>query len=129
MTAPAAKDTSRLPNGVLAMFASASMPVTALVIPLTVYLPNYFASHIGLSLGAVGLAFSIVRFIDIGFDPIIGIAINAVKTPFGRYRPWMLAGAPLLMLGAYMMFMAVPGDGVVYMVGWLLVLWSSMTKT
>ncbi len=124
MNASPANGAKRMPAGVLALFSSASMPVTALAIPLTVYLPNYFASHLGLSLGAVGLAFSIVRFIDIGLDPMIGVAINAVKTPFGRYRPWMAAGAPLLMLAAYMMFMAEPGVTVGYMVGWLLVLYA-----
>ena len=65
------------------------MPVAALGIPLTVYLPNYYASHIGLSLAAVGAAFSIVRLIDIVFDPMIGVAINATHTRFGRFRPWM----------------------------------------
>ncbi len=39
----------------------------------TVYLPNYYASHIGLSLLAVvGASFSLVRLIDIAFDPLIG---------------------------------------------------------
>ena len=58
---------------------------------------------------AVGAAFSIVRLIDIVFDPLIGVAINATNTRFGRFRPWMVAGAPLLMLAAYMIFMAEPG--------------------
>ena len=123
VTTPASPAVSKLPARVLAPFSTASMPVAALGIPLTVYLPNYFASHIGLSLGAVGLAFGIVRFLDIILDPMIGIAINAVDTPFGRYKPWMIAGAPLLMFAAYMMFMALPGISIVYMVFWLLVLY------
>ena len=85
---------TNLPARLLAPFASASMPVAALGIPLTVYLPNYYASHIGLSLAAVGAAFSIVRLIDIVFDPMIGVAINATRHPLrplpaldGRGRP------------------------------------------
>jgi glycoside/pentoside/hexuronide:cation symporter, GPH family len=113
-----------LPARLLAPFASAAMPVAALGIPLTVYLPNYFASHIGLSLAAVGLAFTAVRLIDIVFDPLIGIAINATRTRFGRFRPWMIGGAPLLMIATYMIFMAQPGISTVYMVGWLAVLYA-----
>ncbi len=118
---------NKLPVRLLAPFASASMPVSALGIPLTVYLPNYYASHIGLSLAAVGVAFSIVRLIDIVFDPLIGVAINATHTRFGRFRPWMIAGAPLLMIATYMIFMAEPGASTFYMVGWLLVLYAGFS--
>ena len=119
--------TSKLPARILAPFALASMPVSALGIPLTVYLPNYYASHIGISLTAVGLAFSIVRLIDIAFDPAIGVAINATESKYGRFRPWMVAGAPLLMIAAYMLFMAEPGVGLFYLVGTLLVLYAGFS--
>jgi len=125
--APGGTVPAKLPVRLLAPFASASMPVAALGVPLTVYLPNYYASHIGLSLAAVGIAFSMVRLIDILFDPLIGVAINATRTPFGRFRPWMAAGAPLLMLAAYMIFMAQPGITTLYMVVWLLVLYAGFS--
>ena len=124
---PASPAVSKLPARLLAPFATASMPVAALGIPLTVYLPNYYASHIGISLTAVGLAFSIVRLIDIAFDPAIGVAINATHSKFGRFRPWMAAGAPLLMVAVYMLFMAAPGVGVPYLVGTLLVLYAGFS--
>ena len=119
--------TRKLPVRLLAPFAAASMPVSALGIPLTVYLPNYYASHIGISLLAVGAAFSIVRLIDIFFDPLIGVAINATNSRFGRFRPWMVAGAPLLMLASYMIFMAEPGSTLLYLVVWLLVLYTGFS--
>jgi GPH family glycoside/pentoside/hexuronide:cation symporter len=117
----------KLPVRLLAPFASASMPVAALGVPLTVYLPNYYASHIGLSLASVGLAFTMVRLIDILFDPLIGVAINATHTRFGRFRPWMTGGAPLLMLAVFMIFMAQPGITTIYMVAWLLVLYAGFS--
>ncbi len=115
--------TSKLPVRILAPFAIASMPVSALGIPLTVYLPNYYASHIGISLLAVSAAFGIVRMIDILFDVGLGFAINATSTRLGRFRPWMVAGAPTLMLAAFMIFMAEPGVTQLYLVVWLLVLY------
>lgn len=116
-----------LPARILAPFATASMPVAALGIPLTVYLPNYFASHIGLSLSAVGTSFFVVRVIDIALDTLLGAAISSTHTRFGRFRPWIAGGAPLVMLAAYMMFMAVPGVSVLYMIGWLLVLYAGFS--
>lgn len=114
---------SKLPARTLAPFSIASMSVSALGIPLTVYLPNYYASHIGISLLAVSGAFGIVRLIDILFDVGLGFAIDATNTRLGRFRPWMIAGGPTLMLAAYMIFMAVPGVTQLYLVGWLLVLY------
>jgi Na+/melibiose symporter-like transporter len=123
-TPPAAR---RLSAGLLLPFASAAMPVAALNIPLVVYLPNYFASHIGLSLAAVGLSFTVVRFADIALDSLIGIAINATDTPLGRFRPWMAAGAPMIMLAAYMLFMAAPGVSFAYTIGWLFVVYAGFS--
>jgi Na+/melibiose symporter-like transporter len=117
----------RMPVRILAPFSTASMPVAALGIPLTVYLPNYFASHIGLSLAAVGTSFFVVRIIDIALDTLLGAAISATDTRFGRFRPWIAGGAPLVMLAAYMMFMALPGVSIFYMIGWLLVLYAGFS--
>jgi Na+/melibiose symporter-like transporter len=127
MTATAKPVARNLPARLLAPFASAGMPVAALTIPLAVYLPNYFTSHIGLSLAQVGIAFTAVRFIDIALDSLIGISINATDTLFGRFRPWMLAGVPMIMLATYMLFMAEPGISLFYMIGWLLILYAGFS--
>src|SRR5579871_1043120 len=111
----------------LGIFSGAAMPVAALATPLSVYLPNYYASHLGLSLAAVGGIFGLVRLIDIGFDPLIAIAINETRSPFGRFRPWMLIGAPILMLAVWAIYMAAPGVGSLYLLGWLLVLYAGFS--
>ena len=116
--------TQRLPSGKLAIFATASLPVAALVTPLAVYLPNYYATHLGLSLAAVGLAFGAVRLLDILVDPLIGVAINATNTRLGRFRPWMLGGVPVLAAAVFMIYMAEPHVSTAYMIGWLLVLYA-----
>ena len=87
-------------------FASASIPIQALVLAISVHLPRYFASHVGLELAVVGAAFGIVRLIDIPIDAGIGVAMDRTRTGFGRYRIWMLGGAPVLMAGLYMLLQA-----------------------
>src|SRR5690242_14744986 len=67
----------------LAAFAIAALPAASLGLPLSVYLPNYYASHLGLNLAIVGASFSAVRLLDIFFDPFIGVVIDATRTPFG----------------------------------------------
>src|SRR5260221_9513115 len=112
-----------LPVWLLAVFSSASIPVAALATPLSVYLPNYYASHLGLPLAAVGGVFALVRLIDIAFDPMIGVAISATQTRLGRFRPWMVFGAPILVFAVYAIYMAQPGVTTGYLLAWLLVLY------
>jgi glycoside/pentoside/hexuronide:cation symporter, GPH family len=87
-------------------FASASIPIQALVLAIAVHMPRYFASHIGLPLAVVGAAFAMVRLIDIPIDVFIGMAMDKTRTRFGRYRVWLTLGAPMLMAGLYLMLQA-----------------------
>ena len=107
----------------LLAFACSSLPVAALGLVLAVYLPRYFAAHIGVSLLAVGGAFGIVRMIDIGVDLALGVAMDRTRTKWGRYRLWTVIGAPVLMLAVMMLFQAPMGISMTYLIGWLLVLY------
>jgi GPH family glycoside/pentoside/hexuronide:cation symporter len=87
-------------------FASASIPIQALVLAISVYLPRYFASAIGLELAVVGAAFAMVRLVDIPIDVVMGMAMDRTRTRFGRYRLWLVMGAPVLMAGLYLLLLA-----------------------
>jgi len=108
----------------LAAFAAPCLPLAALGLPLVVYLPEFYVSELGLSLGAVGAAFLIVRLIDILFDPFIGGMMDRTRTQWGRFRPWLVMGGPLVMAGAFALFMARPGIGPVYLWFWLIVVYA-----
>ena len=104
-------------------FASVSIPIAALQLAISVHLPRYFASSIGREVAVVGLAFGLVRLIDIPIDVGIGVAMDRTRTAFGRYRLWMLLGAPVLMAGFYMLLNVPDGVGLSYLVTWLLVMY------
>jgi GPH family glycoside/pentoside/hexuronide:cation symporter len=112
----------RLSLPILGAFGSTAAPITAIALVMGVYLPRFFSSHIGLSLGAVGLAFGVVRLIDLGLDPLLGMAMDRTRSRWGRYRPWLVVGAPIVMLATYMLFMAAPGMSLINLIIWLLVL-------
>lgn len=113
----------RLPTPVILAFSSGALPVAALVLAMSVYLPRFYAGHIGLSLVAVGLAFTTVRLIDIVFDPVIGAVMDRTTTRLGRYRPWMIIGAPILMGSIYMLFNPPAEATRGYLILWLLALY------
>jgi glycoside/pentoside/hexuronide:cation symporter, GPH family len=111
----------------LAALAAPCLPLAGLGLPLVVYLPEFYANELGLSLSAVGAAFMGVRLLDIAFDPFIGGIMDKTRTRFGRFRLWFAVGIPILMLAAYMLFMARPGVGVGYLWLWLLVIYGGFS--
>jgi Na+/melibiose symporter-like transporter len=98
-----------------------ALPLGALAVAVAVYLPPYFASHLGVSLGVIGAAWAIVRLLDILVDPVLGLIMDRTRTRFGRYRVWLAVGAPVLMIATYALFEAPTGIGALYLIGWLLV--------
>jgi Na+/melibiose symporter-like transporter len=104
------------------------VPLAALLVIFGVYLPRHYVS---LGVGdfkpgaakaflAVAGAITIVRIIDIIFDPMVALAMDRTKTPIGRYRPWLLAGVPIVMLGVYQILMPQGHVTILYLIGWLL---------
>lgn len=103
-------------------FAATGVPIGALQLALTVHLPRYFASHMGLSLLVVGSAFALVRAIDIPLDPLMGLAMDRTRSRIGRYRLWALGAPPVLMAALYVL-MHPPGEvGQAFLVTALLVM-------
>jgi Na+/melibiose symporter-like transporter len=108
-------------------FSVASFPVSALGVALFVYLPPYLAGHLGVPLATIGFVWATVRLIDLFVDPVLGQAMDRTRTPFGRYRVWLAAGVPVLMLAVYKLFMAPKGIGSGYILLWLLVLYLGLS--
>ena len=68
----------------VAMFALPSIPISALGLPIVVYLPPFYAEEMGLSLTLVGTIFMIARFWDIFTDPILGVLSDRFPSRWGR---------------------------------------------
>jgi Na+/melibiose symporter-like transporter len=99
-----------------AAYAAPSVGLAGVSLPLLIFLPTYYATQRGLPIAAVGAAFAIIRLLDIGFDPLIGAAMDRTRTRFGRFKPWMAVGTPLFMLAVYALFMPPAGAGLTYLV-------------
>lgn len=115
--------TSRLSWAQLLAFVGPCLPLSAIGLPLLVHLPAYYAGHIGLPLSAVGLAFTSVRLVDIAVDPLAGSIMDRTRNRLGRFRTWLIASTPLLMLAAWMLFMVTPGASAAYLWVWLAVMY------
>ena len=113
----------RLPFTTLLPFAAPYLVLGAMDLAVFVYLPQYFAGHLGVGTTLIGGVWMGVRLFDVLIDVLLAVLMDRTRTPIGRYRVWLPAGAPILMLGLYKLFMAPFGFGGGYLMGWLLVMY------
>jgi hypothetical protein len=60
-------------------------------------------------------------------DPVIGTLSDRLTTRFGRRRPWLLAGAPFVMVSAGYLFLPGPGADWGSLLVWTMVLYLGAT--
>jgi GPH family glycoside/pentoside/hexuronide:cation symporter len=118
--APAAATPARVPAPTIAAFGSLGVPLAGLLLITAVYVPRFYVS-LGVDFIAVAAAVAIVRLFDIVVDPVLALAMDRTKTFLGRYRPWLILGTPITMLGVHQLLMPQAGADRTYMIVWLLV--------
>lgn len=77
----------------------------------------YYVDILGLDVRAYGVVMAIYAVLDAIDNPVLGYLSDRTRTRFGRRRPWLLVGAPLLAASLVALFSAPDVDGVA------LVLW------
>jgi len=121
---PAGRAPTSLPT--LFAFALPGMPLAGMLLVYAVYLPRFYVG-LGNGFTAVAAAIFAVRFIDIWLDPFLGFAMDRTHTPIGRYRPWLILGAPIAMLGTYMLLTPTGKADTGHLVLWMLVTYAGMS--
>lgn len=70
------------------------------------YLMFFYTDVFGINAAAVGGLFFVTRFIDAITDPMMGMIADRTRSKHGKFRVWVLFGAPLLGVLVAMMFAA-----------------------
>lgn len=117
----------RLTTATLLAYAAPAAPISAMGLPIAVYLPPFYAGEVGLGLSLVGSIFMLARFWDVVTDPILGILSDRFWTRWGRRRHWIVVGTPIIMVAAYKVFIPETPVSGSYLLGWMLVLYVGYT--
>jgi GPH family glycoside/pentoside/hexuronide:cation symporter len=88
----------------MALYGVANLPTSIVGLPIALYIPAFYSQNLGLSLATIGLLIALSRLTDVFTDPAIGIASDRWQTRFGRRKPWMVMGMPLMLLSLWMLF-------------------------
>lgn len=88
----------------MALYGLMNLPTSIVGLPIALYIPAFYSQNLGLSLAAVGALIALSRLTDVFTDPPIGVASDRWHTRFGRRKPWMVAGTPLMLISLWMLF-------------------------
>jgi Na+/melibiose symporter-like transporter len=108
-----------------------ALPLAALTLPVSIFLPTYYAQEIGLGLALTGFILLLARVFDVITDPLIGYLSDKTKHKQGRRRIWIFAGTPIVMLASW--FLLIPPDpsqgqvGATYLLVWSIILYAGWT--
>ncbi len=122
MAVSEAAATTKLPLRIALPFSVPTIPISALGLAVAVYLPNYFAGHLQVPMAVIGTVWGLVRILDLPVDVFLAMFMDHTRTRLGRYRLWLLIGAPVTMISLYALFMAPVGFSGSYLFIWLFVL-------
>lgn len=99
----------------LARTAAASAPLAALSLALVAFLPQELTRSHGLGLAEAGIAFMIIRLLDIAIDPYLGNLIDRTRARLGGYKVWLLGGSVPIIIGVALGFFPPDRVGIVYL--------------
>lgn len=85
-------------------FATGGVGFTLANVFVSTYLVFFCTDIFGVSQFVLAGLMFVSRFIDAITDPIMGFIADHTKSRWGKYRPYIMVGAPLLGLVVYLMF-------------------------
>jgi GPH family glycoside/pentoside/hexuronide:cation symporter len=93
-----------LPLGLKLVYGAPSFAGAAMVVPILVHLPKFYADVVLVPLGYLAVAIAIARSLDALSDPFVGWLSDRTRSRWGRRRPFMAVGAPLCALAFWALF-------------------------
>lgn len=115
-----------LKRSTVLIHGSVGMPLAIIGYPLAVYLPPFYA-EMGVNMALMALVLVIARMSDVVTDPLVGILSDRWQTRFGRRKPWLVLGVPLMLIGAVQIFMPPEGIGVLHLLLWTVIMYFGWT--
>lgn len=118
---PVDTDTHQLTHKTMAFYGLPHLIHAIVILPMVLFIPSFYADDLALPLASVGLVIAVSRLLDVFIDPVIGVISDRWHSRWGRRKPWLVLGTPLLLLSTWMLF--VPGGSVSIL---YLLIWSGL---
>jgi glycoside/pentoside/hexuronide:cation symporter, GPH family len=91
------------------------LTVMAINMTVTGLVAGYYSSDLGVPLFMVSMVMLGSRLFDVFVDFGIGTLSDRTRTRWGRRKPWIVAGVPVMLAGAWLLLVPPTGIGALYM--------------
>jgi Na+/melibiose symporter-like transporter len=116
--APAASALGKLSRHDVIAYGLAAFGPGLLATPMTSYVPQLYAKNFGISLAALGAALTGLRILNAVTDQVVGQVSDMTRTRWGARKPWLVAGAGLMLISAFFLLRPGPMASLGYLVAW-----------
>ncbi len=113
--------------GGLSAYGAMALPLSIAETPILLYLPAFYAQKLHLDAGLVGLVFLIARLWDGLSDLFIAWASDRTRSRFGRRKPWVVIGTPVLVVSTWFLCNPPRDAGLAYLFIWAVVFYLGFT--
>ncbi len=107
----------------LLSFGLPALPLTVVGVPLVLLVVPLYAQDLGISAASVALVFALARLFDGVIDPAVGMLSDRFSSRFGRRRPWVVLGTPVLVTGIWLVFLPGATSSAAYLMASLVTLY------
>ncbi len=113
------------PRAIIALSAPA-LPMYAMMMPLAIFLPAYYAENLGIGMAAAGTIFALGRVFDVVTDPLAGVMMDRLQHVVQR-KWWLAIGAGPVALAVLNLFFIAEDVSTGDLFLWLLCLYLGWT--
>jgi GPH family glycoside/pentoside/hexuronide:cation symporter len=102
----------------MALYALPHLTDAVMTLPMALFIPAFYAGGMGLPLAGVGAMISVSRIFDVLTDPVIGTLSDRWHSRWGRRKPWLALGTPIIMIATWMLFVPPKDVSLFYLMIW-----------
>lgn len=88
------------------LYSTGNFPNNIIFLMVGTYITYFYTDILGISPVMAGTIFMVARLVDAITDPLMGMIVDKTNTKYGKYRPYIIAGAPFLAIMFVLLFTA-----------------------
>lgn len=118
----------RLPLPRVLAWATLSIPLAGIGLPLGVFLSPFYAENMGVGVATTGAIFMALRIWDLLIDPVMGHLVDTRPSRLGRIRHWLILAVPILAIATFFLYLPMSESASAgYLIFWLLIFFVGFT--
>mgnify|MGYP000367611195 FL=1 len=114
-------------RGKIMAYGGLGAPLAMIGYPIAIWLIPFYSEVVAVPLALLADLLLIARLTDVVTDPLIGQWGDTTRTRYGRRKPWIILGVPIMMIAVYKLF--IPGEDVTvtYFLFWMVLMYLGST--